>query len=109
MRIDEINPIPPVSQSQATYAQSNPAPTPPAEKPLAREADATTISGQLSLNGVTAYFQVQDGIKVVYSLIENSTGRVIRHASPEEMLRLSGAIDEMLDHRRDVSSTEKGE
>lgn len=109
MRIEDINPITPVSQSQAKYAQSNSAPTPSAEKPLAPVADATTISGQLSLNGVTAYFQVQDGIKVVYSLVENATGRVIRQATPDEMLRLSGAIDEMLDHKRDLNSTEKGQ
>src|SRR5512138_235618 len=101
MRIEDINPINPVSQSQASYAHTNSAPTPSAEKPLAPAADATTISGQLSLNGVTAYFQIQDGMKVVYSLVENATGRVIRQATPDEMLRLSGAIDEMLDHGRD--------
>ncbi len=109
MRIDDINPITPVSQSQASHAHTNSAPTPSAAKPLAPEADATTISGQLSLNGVTAYFQIQDGIKVVYSLVENATGRVLRQATPDEMLQLSGAIDEMLEHGRDLSGTEKGE
>lgn len=111
MRIEDINPVAPVSQSQVRYEHAPaapPSPIPANGAPAQPEMDITTISGQLSLNGVTAYFQVQDGIKVVYSLVENSTGRIIRQVSPEEMVRLSGAIDEMLQHGRE-SSTEKGQ
>ncbi len=107
MRIEDINPIAPVGQSQVKYEPPAAAQPPVNGKPAPQEPDITTISGQLSLNGVTAYFQVQDGIKVVYSLVENATGRIIRQVSPEEMVRLSGAIDEMLEYGREPSA-EKG-
>ncbi len=109
MRIEDINPIAQVGQSQVKYEQPPAAaPAPANGKAAQQEPDITTISGQLSLNGVTAYFQVQDGIKVVYSLVENATGRIIRQVSPEEMVRLSGAIDEMLEYGRETG-TEKGQ
>lgn len=99
MRIDEINPIgsQPGSPQQMSEPRVEPAkPVPPAAMP---EDTFESHEGQLTLNGITAHFRVQQGVKVVYALIDDATGRVTQ-VSPEDMLPISGAIDEMLKYKR---------
>lgn len=68
--------------------------------PVSAGEDVTTLTGQFSLEGVTAYYSVKHGNLAVFQLVENATGKVIREVAPEAMLRLSGAIDEILNHDR---------
>ncbi len=92
MRIEEISPI--IAPQQAGRAaeahaarqKANPAP----------DQDLFSPTGQISVNGITAYFSVENGQKIVFELVEDATGRVIRQVSPSEMLQISGAITEML-------------
>lgn len=106
MRVNEINSISP--EMPASYPDEG-SDSEPRTKPQVPEDTHVTLSGQLALNGITAYFEVRNGQKVVYSLVEDATGHVLGEFSPTAGLGISAAIDEML-HRQSAAdnSTRKG-
>ena len=87
---------------------------PPTATPYPRQSSpsghAGEFSGQLRLNEVTAYFEVRNGDKVMYSLVEDATGHFLGQFSPLTGLGISAAIDEILKCQAATGdSTSKGE
>jgi uncharacterized FlaG/YvyC family protein len=70
--------------------------------------DQTTVTGQFSLEGVTAYYTVKSGNIAVFQLVEDATGKVIREVAPEQMMRISSAIDQIMNREREAANSVKG-
>lgn len=70
--------------------------------------DQSSLTGQFTMEGVTAYYSVKNGNVAVFQLVEDATGRVIREVAPEQMMRLSSAIDEIMNHNREAAAAVKG-
>lgn len=66
--------------------------------------DQATVTGQFSLEGITAYYSVKGGNLAVFQLVEDATGKVIREVAPSQMMRISGAIDQILNHKHEVEA-----
>ena len=93
MKVEEINSVVPELPEPAPMVDRG-LPS-PGKQGFPPDAEVT-LSGQLTLNGVTAYFEIKDGKKVVCSLVDNATGRVLRQFSPAEGMGILVAIDEIL-------------
>lgn len=65
--------------------------------------DQTSVTGQFTLEGVTAYYAVKHGNVAVFQLVEDATGKVIREVAPEQMMRISSAIDQILNREREAA------
>jgi hypothetical protein len=78
--------------------------TPP-EPSVSEVQDQEKISGQLTMDGITAYFVVQRGDPIVFELVEDTTGK-IHQVSPDQMLRVSGAIDQILSRKAEQDPNE---
>lgn len=98
MRIEENDATLAVTQAPAAQMQTATSSNPSSQMDQV-DVHPLTTGGIVSLNGIAAYFEVRQGEKLVYKLVEESSGRVLREISPDEMMRISGAIDEMLNHK----------
>lgn len=105
MRVEDINPVvPPQPTARAPESHEREVKT-----ETVPEGDTFTPTGQLSLNGITAYFSVKNGEKIVFQIVEDATGRIIRQVSPIDMVKLSGAIDEMLSEKVHTTPLKEGD
>ena len=106
MRIDEVNSIVPALSSRQPAGDSRPEPPSRHEAPVDPQIK---LSGELNLNGVTAYYEVRNGEKVFYSLVEDATGRLLGEFSPSSELGLTAALNQMQGCQTDSGdSKEKG-
>src|SRR5271167_5153615 len=106
MRVDELNSIVPALSPRQPAGDSRAEPPPKHEEPVEPRAN---LSGELNLNGVTAYYEVRNGEKVIYSLVEDATGRLLGEFSPSSELGLTAALNQMQGYQTDYGdSKQKG-
>jgi len=107
MRVDEVNSIVPELPARQPNASSSSGPAAKHEMPVDKQPIPL---GQLTLNGITAYYEVRNGEKIVYSLVDDATGRSLGQFSPAFGLGISAAIAEMLSRQTAPgNSTKKGQ
>jgi hypothetical protein len=96
MRVDEVNPL--VSELPARQPAASASPRQAAKHEMPVDEPSTPL-GQLTLNGITAYYEVRNGEKIVYSLVDDATGRCLGEFSPGMGIGISAAIQEMLNRQ----------
>ena len=104
MRVYEVNSIVSALSSRQPAGDGKAEPPSKLEEPVDTQ---TNSLGELSLNGVTAYYEVRNGEKVIYSMVEDSTGRLLGTFSPSSELGLTAALNQMLGCQTDHGESEE--
>jgi hypothetical protein len=89
MRIDGVNPVPPVDSGHA--AQENG--TGPAPKAAAVVQDQLEVRQKPVANSTSVLVEMQPGNIVVYKFIDEASGQVIQQIPSEQMLNLSENVE----------------
>jgi uncharacterized FlaG/YvyC family protein len=88
MRIDGVNPVPPVDSGHATQENG----TDPAPKPAAVQ-DQLEVRQKPAASSTSVLVEMQPGNIVVYKFIDEASGQVIQQIPSDQMLNLAEAVE----------------